>query len=196
MTFMGNGKRRAAWAWLPISAMLLFGLSACGAGTNKVEADIIIADPSSLKDDWFDARGAMVSRIRYAFGQTLVEGGGKIGKGTDGYLVAIPVGSFTDITSKIDVLDRDEILKFKDFVIGQNNSSRASTIYRQLLSGDNSDSFWTELVDSQLLDSQTAETFSQKSCENYATSILTQKASDGNLFERALKYSTKKNESQ
>lgn len=184
-----NRTKKSNFAWLPISALLLLGLTGCpGPSTTKVESDIIVTDPSSMKADWLDAREAMVKRIRYAFGQTLVDGGGKVGKGTDGYIVAIPVGSFTDITSKIDVLDHDEIVNFKDYVIGKNNSSRASTIYRQLLSGDNADSFWSYLVDTQLKDAEAASNFNFDSCENYATARLAQ-ASDGSQMRRALNYS-------
>jgi len=177
-------KKSKAMIWLIIGAIVL-SAGSCEK-IPKEAITIVVVDPTSSNSVAKDARQMIVKRIKSAFGQTPVDGGGFVGTGLDGNIEVLPVSGFTDITSRIPVLDKEEISNFKTFVIGANTKSRATTIYKALL-GSKTESFWTNLVDSQVQASTGPINFKNASCKNAATSYLAQ-AESGSSLERALKY--------
>ena len=185
MNQKANLKKSKVFIWLVISSFLLTGLTGCPAKGTEVAVNVIVVDPTSSNNIWQDARGSIIKRIKSTFGKTTVEGGGFVGSGLDGNIVVLPVSGYTDITSRIPILDYKDISVFKEFVIGSNTSSRASTIYKALL-GSKTESFWVNLVDSQIPEGSQSLHFQSRQCQNTALALL--QSGTSSSLDRALKY--------
>jgi len=150
----------------------------------KEEADIVVIDPTSMDTAWRDARLNIMNRIGHAFGQTEVAGT-IVGNGATGNVTIIPVGSNTNNTDVIKVLNYTGLSSLRDSLYGNSVAPRAIDIYNQVLSGD-SPSLWKYLVDSQLGSSTALSKASRSSCESAASNEIENRAKNSPSFEAVI----------